>query len=153
MSALLLHAFGRDKENLVSLVTLVAGEIGDNSFAHNVGNWPDIPGVFYAYDIKKKIIVLADRGRGIRATLQNIRPNISSDIEALRVAFTEVISGRSPEKRGNGLTVVRRVAETGEIGLLLRSGIGKVDILKSKGPMKITMADQNIRGAYAVITF
>jgi len=36
-----------------SLVVAVAGEIGNNSFDHNLGNWPDLPGVFFAYDIEK----------------------------------------------------------------------------------------------------
>lgn len=138
---------------LASLLTLVAGEIGDNSFAHNVGNWPDVPGVFYAYDIAKRIIVLADRGRGVRATLRQVRPNLNTDTDALKVAFTEIISGRNPEKRGNGLKVVRRVAESEEIGLLFRSGIGLVNIPTHPGLMRITMADTNIRGTYSVILF
>ena len=36
------------------LVVAVAGEIGDNSFSHNLGNWPDVPGIFFGYDINKK---------------------------------------------------------------------------------------------------
>lgn len=141
-------------QELASLVTLVVGEIGDNSFAHNIGNWSDTTGIFYAYDFTKRIIVLADRGRGIKATLQQIRPNIATDTEALTVAFTEVISGRSPEKRGNGLKVVRRVLESNEISLIFRSGIGLVSILPSTSKkMEISMADNNIRGTYCVITF
>lgn len=140
-------------EDLASLLTLVAGEIGDNSFAHNVGNWPDVPGIFYAYDLSKRIIVLADRGRGVKATLRQVRPNLQSDTEALKVAFTEIVSGRNPEKRGNGLKVVRRVAETQNIGLILRSGLGMVTIPREPGNMHITMADENISGTYAVIVF
>src|SRR3989338_4782583 len=41
MSAILLRSLGKNSEDLVSLLALVAGEIGDNSFAHNFGNWPD----------------------------------------------------------------------------------------------------------------
>lgn len=140
-------------EDLASLLALVAGEIGDNSFAHNVGNWPDVPGVFYAYDIAKRVIVLADRGRGVKATLQQVRPNLDSDVDALNVAFTEIVSGRNPEKRGNGLKVVRNVVESTEIGLLFRSGIGVVTIPTKPGLMRIKMADGNIRGTYAVILF
>lgn len=143
----------RVSEDLASLLTLVTGEIGDNSFAHNVGNWPDVPGVFYAYDIDKRIIVLADRGRGVKTTLQQIRPNLTTDTEALKVAFTEIVSGRNPEKRGNGLKVVRRIAESNQIGLLFRSGVGVVTIPLNPGAMRIGMADENIRGAYAVILF
>ena len=148
-----LQKSGEISEDLVSLVTLVAGEIGDNSFAHNVGNWPEMPGVFYAYNIAKRIIVLADRGRGVKTTLQQVRPNLTTDVEALNVAFTEIVSGRNPEKRGNGLKVVRNIAESKEIGLLFRSGIGMVNIPLHPGSMRIMMTDGNIRGTYAVIQF
>ena len=144
---------GSISEDMASLLTLVAGEIGDNSFAHNGANWPDIPGVFYAYDIDKRLIVLADRGRGVKATLRQIRPSLTTDMDALKVAFTEIVSGRSPEKRGNGLKVVRNVIESKEIGLSFRSGIGLVDIPLGPGLMQIRMTDENIRGTYAVILF
>ena len=140
-------------EDIASLLTLMAGEIGDNSFAHNGGNWPDVRGVFYAYDIKKRVIVLADRGRGVRATLQHVRPNLSNDVDALRVAFTEIVSGRDPEKRGNGLKVVRATAESQAFTLKFRSGVGVVQISKKVNPMHIDMAKENIRGTYAVIMY
>lgn len=153
MSIILLKELGSDAEDLVSLLTLIAGEIGDNSFAHNIGNWPDVLGVFFTYDVNKRIIVLADRGRGVLTTLRYVRPSLANDIDALRVAFTEVVSGRAPEKRGNGLKVVRRVVESNKIGLLLRSGLGVVRIPKNPGSMNISMAEENVRGAYAIITF
>ena len=140
-------------EDLASLLTLVAGEIGDNSFAHNMGSWRDTPGIFFAYDLGKRLIILADRGHGVKTTLQRVRPNLSSDIDALQVAFTEVISGRSPEKRGNGLKVVRRVAEEHLIGLVFRSGIGVVTIPQGAGSMKIALSDGNVPGTYAVISY
>lgn len=153
MSIVLSKALGNDALGLVSLVTLVAGEIGDNSFAHNFGNWPDVPGVFFAYDADKRIIVLADRGRGILTTLRQVRPNLANDVDALNVAFTEIISGRSPEKRGNGLKVVRKVTESNMISLVLRSGLGMVHVPKNPGSMVISIAKENIRGTYTVITF
>ncbi len=153
MVAVFQQALGADAEDLISLLGLVAGEIGDNAFAHNAGNWPDVPGIFYGYDERKRHIVLADRGRGVRATLQRVRPAIASDIEALRIAFTETISGRDPEKRGNGLKVVREIAEKKAIGLMFRSGLGLIRIPKQPGPMDSTMAKENVRGVYAVITF
>jgi len=141
-------------QELASLITLIVGEIGDNSFAHNIGNWPDKTGIFYACDFTKKIVVLADRGRGIKKTLQQVRPNIETDEEALNVAFTEVISGRDPEKRGNGLKVVRKILESNEISLTFRSGIGLVSILPSTSKkIQVTMSDTNVRGTYAVISF
>src|SRR3989338_7939777 len=139
---------------LASLIPLIAGEIGDNSFAHNVGNWPDVPGIFYSYDLRKRIIVLAVRGRGVKTTLQQVRPSISSDTEALIVAFNEIISGRNPEKRGNGLKVVRNVIESKEIGLLFRSGIANASVRLKKPDKIITkIAKENIRGTYSVIMF
>lgn len=140
-------------ESMASLLTLIAGEIGDNSYMHNVGNWPDVPGIFFAYDITKRIIVLADRGQGIRNTLSRVRPSIGSDVEALNIAFTEILSGRSPEKRGNGLKVVRHIVETHPIGLLFRSGLAVAKSPQQDGSLKIDMAAENIRGTYAVIMF
>jgi hypothetical protein len=141
-------------ETLDSLITLITGEIGDNSFAHNTGNWPDTPGIFYAYDLRKRIIVIADRGRGVKMTLHQVRPSISTDVEALKVAFTEIVSGRNPERRGNGLKVVLSAVESNPIGLLLQSGIGVANVaIKKPGFLRIGMAAQNIRGSYGVIRF
>jgi hypothetical protein len=141
-------------ESLASLLTLIAGEIGDNSFAHNIGNWLDLPGVFYAYDLKKRIIVLADRGRGVKTTLQQVRPSIDTDIQAITVAFNEVISGRDPEKRGNGLKVIRGIVEAKEIGLLFRSGIAMAHVpIKKPGLVSINSTPENIRGTYSVIMY
>ena len=153
MSTVFLQALSPTTANteLISLLTLVVGEIGDNSFAHNLGNWPDIPGVFFAYDVHRRLIVLADRGRGVLKTLQQIRPALDNDLDALRVAFTEVISGRDPEKRGNGLKVVRKVAEVNPINLVFRSGLGVVAIGGSPRSMEISMAEANIRGTFATI--
>ena len=52
-------------KDLFSLIVSVAGEIGNNSYDHNIGKWPDTPGIFFGYDLNKKQIVLADRGLGI----------------------------------------------------------------------------------------
>jgi hypothetical protein len=140
-------------EDMASLLTVIAGEIGDNSFMHNIGNWPDVAGIFFAYDINKRVIVLADRGQGVRKTLSRVRPNIQTDTEALHVAFTEIVSGREPEKRGNGLKVVRQIVESNQIGLLFRSGLASVESPKQAHPIEIDLESENVRGAYAVITF
>ncbi len=154
MSVVFLQALDSTLANtdLISLLTLVVGEIGDNSFAHNFGSWPDVPGVFFAYDVNKRLIVLADRGRGVLATLQRIRPSLDNDLDALKVAFTEVISGRDPEKRGNGLKVIREIAESNPISLLFRSGLGLVQFPGSPPKMRVSMVGENIRGTYAIIT-
>src|SRR4030042_12340 len=97
------------KENKAYIVAAIAGEIGNNSFDHNLGSWEDIPGVFFGceYADDELIVALADRGQGVFATLKKVKPELTNDIEALEVAFTEIISGRAPEVRGNGLKVVR----------------------------------------------
>ena len=90
------------QETKNSLLVAIAGEIGNNSFDHNLGSWRDIAGVYFR-NFEKKLLVVADRGQGVRKTLSRIIPDIGSDKEAVEIAFTKVISGRSPEQRGNGL--------------------------------------------------
>ncbi len=136
------------------LVTAVAGEIGNNSFDHNLGNWPDIPGLFFGYDLNKRVIVLADRGVGIKSTLLRVRPGLKDDIEALTVAMTEFVSGRTPEQRGNGLKFVRTVAIQNPIGIALQSGIAIATIEKNNSKkLKVTLADRNVRGVLARIEY
>ena len=142
-----------DIKNIVSLISAVTGEIGNNSFDHNFGNWPDVPGTFFDYNTDKRIIVLADRGLGIRATLLRVRPNLKDDIEALTVAFKERVSGRAPEQRGNGLKFVHNVAIKYPVGVSLQSGTALVEIAKDKGRFKVGLAERNIRGALAKIIY
>lgn len=136
-----------------SLVVAVAGEIGNNSFDHNLGNWPDIPGIFFAYDIHKRNIVLADRGLGILATLKRVRPALNNHREALRVAFTEIISGRAPESRGNGLKFVRKIISENPIGLTFRTGDAELILTKNSDALDIRPSAEPFRGCLALITF
>jgi len=138
---------------LAPLIVAITGEVGNNSFDHNFGNWPDMPGIFFVYDINKRIIVLADRGVGIRATLLRARPNLKDDISALSVAFTERLSGRFPEQRGNGLKFVNNVATKNQIGISLQSGTAIAEIAKQNGILKVNLADRYIRGTLSVITY
>src|SRR3989338_3183341 len=62
-----------------SLITAIAGEIGNNAYDHNLGNWPDVPGVFFIYSLTKKIIAIADRGQGVLTTLKKVRPDLKND--------------------------------------------------------------------------
>ncbi|MBI2042091.1 MAG: MerR family DNA-binding transcriptional regulator [Candidatus Nealsonbacteria bacterium] len=140
-------------KNIAPLIIAVTGEIGNNSFDHNFGNWPDVPGVFFGYNTDKRIIVLADRGLGIRATLLRVRPEIKDDINALTVAFTERISGRAPEQRGNGLKFVRDIAVKYPIGVSLQSGAAIAAIAKDGGQLKIKLAERNMRGTLAKIIY
>jgi excisionase family DNA binding protein len=109
-------------ENYTALIVAITGEIGNNAFDHNLGNWPDVSGMFFAYDTNKKQIAIADRGRGVLKTLRRVVPSIENDAEALKIAFTEKISGRAPEARGNGLKLVHKIVINNPINLKFYTG-------------------------------
>jgi len=138
---------------ILPLIVAVAGEIGNNSFDHNLGRWPDIPGIFFGYDIGKRRVVLADRGLGVLATLKRVRPELKNHLEALRVAFTEIVSGRAPEARGNGLKFVRQVVAENPISLFFRSGDAELRLKKDNDQLFITRSHINTHGCFAVIKF
>ena len=50
----------------------------------------------------------------------------------MEVAFTEFISGRAPEKRGNGLKLVREVVLANPIDLFYTSGDAEVRMQEIK---------------------
>lgn len=135
------------------LVVAVAGEIGNNSFDHNLGNWPDTPGIFFAYDIHKRSIVLADRGLGILATLKRVKPELNSNAKALEVAFTEILSGRAPESRGNGLKFVRKIVAENPIDLLFQTGDAELILTRNSNILDIEHSSKPFRGCLALITF
>lgn len=140
-------------EKLFSIIIAIAGEIGNNSFDHNLGKWPDIQGIFFGYDISKRQIVLADRGLGILETLRQVRPTLQNHTEAVRVAFTEILSARAPEKRGNGLKFVREVTTTQPIDLFFESGDAEVRIKAPDKTFNLTRGQEIIRGCLAIIQF
>lgn len=114
-------------EKQVALLVAIVGEIGNNAFDHNLGQWQDIPGCWLEHGRmgNSAWCVVADRGQGLLNSLRRIRPALKNDQEALKVAFTEVLSGRSPEKRGNGLKFVKKVLEMKHNrGLCMVSGAG-----------------------------
>ncbi len=151
MEMLLMQKQGFEK--LYSLIVLIAGEIGDNSFAHNLGRWPDTPGIFFGYNLDKKQIVLADRGLGILETLRKVRSSLKNHVEAVQVAFNEFLSGRAPEKRGNGLKLVREVTMTQPIDLFFISGDAEVRIKAPEKTFNLTRGQEILRGCFAVIQF
>lgn len=135
-----------------SLIVAIAGEIGNNSFDHNLGNWRDEPGVFFGFDISKRCVVLADRGQGIWQTLKRVRPQLSDDSEALIMAFTEIVSGRAPEERGNGLKFVRKVITKNQMRLLFKTGKAELEIFDDS-PLAIRLSASEVKGCLALITF
>jgi excisionase family DNA binding protein len=136
-----------------SLITAAVGEIGNNSFDHNIGNWPDVPGIFFGYNLPKKQIVLADRGQGILKTLKRVRPGLENDAQALRTAFTEIVSGRAPEERGNGLKFVRKIIPLAKLDLSFQSGDAILKIDSESEDLDIAETKNVIRGCLVLIKF
>lgn len=137
----------------VSLIVSAAGEIGNNSFDHNLGMWPDITGIFFGWDIIKRQVVLADRGQGILETLRRVRPALKNHSEALNVAFTEIISGRAPEARGNGLKYVRKVITENSMSLWFASGDGELSIERGAQNLCVETGRPTFHGCVAIIFF
>jgi len=138
---------------LFPLVVAIAGEIGNNSYDHNLGNWPDVPGAFFGYNIDERKVVLGDRGQGLLKTLKQVRPGLSSHAEALKVAFTEFISGRSPEVRGNGLKWVKELVLKYDFKLFFQTGDAVLNLGRENKNLKIENSRDFIRGAFALINF
>lgn len=139
--------------NFASLISAIVGEIGNNSFDHNLGNWPDILGVYFAYSLSQKKIILADRGLGILSTLRKILPELKNHKEALKIAFTEIVSGRAPESRGNGLKFVRNVVIKNPITLFFQTGNAILTLDQDNTDVVIKETDESMRGCLAVIQY
>jgi len=143
----------KDTNVLFPSLTSIAGEIGNNSYDHNLGQWPDTPGIFFGYDLNKKQIVLADRGLGILKTLKRVRPELKDHEEALKMAFTEVVSGREPEARGNGLKYVRKIIAENPINLIFQTGNAKLILNGGTANLDIKTVKENISGCLVLITY
>lgn len=140
-------------EEIFPLVIAVCGEIGGNSFDHNIGKWPDLHGIFFSYDIENREVVLADRGVGIKNTLRQTVPTIQNDKEALRIAFTDFISGRAGESRGNGLKFVREVVEKNLMHLKFQTGDAQLEIKRESQDLDIEKAVRYLSGCIAYIKY
>ena len=103
------------------LISAIIGEIGSNTFDHNWDYAKGYPRGVYFNNEDINCIILADYGRGIKKSLAAVR-NCESDLEALKVAFTEQISGRAPEQRGNGLKFVLESVKQKKWYLYFQSG-------------------------------
>ena len=142
--------------NVVALITSAIGEIGDNCFAHNTPNWIDIRGCWFEYELEDAVLHcnIADRGRGILASLQGVRPTLHAAKDALLTALTERVTGRAPEQRGNGLKFVMSVMTRLQKGSFsLQSGDAiftcALPLDQSKIMEYIIKSPQSIRGTYS----
>ncbi len=137
---------------IFSLLVAIAGEIGNNSFDHNLGNWRDANGIFFGYNISAVKLILADRGQGVLTTLKRAKPSLSNYNDALKIAFTEIISGRAPESRGNGLKFVKEVVMEYNFKLSFQSGDAILNLRKKDG-LIIKNSDKFMNGCFAILTF
>lgn len=147
-------AFESDRKNNLDIIyplIAIIGEIGNNSYDHNIGNWRDVMGIYFNVNFDNKTIVIADRGQGIFASIQKVKPDVKTDIKALKIAFTEVISGRFPEKRGNGLKFVTKVAE--DLGLKIELFSGNAIARIESKQLNFTQNDDKINGVLAIIKY
>jgi hypothetical protein len=134
------------------LEAAIIGEIGNNTFDHNF-IFKNIyqKGVYCDFDFREKYVVLGDYGRGIKDSLIHIIPNIKNDLEALEIAFTRKISGRSPEQRGNGLKFVSETIQNNNWHLYFQSG--DAYCLINKFGIKYANSNMSISGCLAIINF
>jgi len=140
-------------EDKAALVTAITGEIGNNSYDHNLGNWEDVMGIFFACSLSEKSIVLADRGQGILKTLRRVKPGLKNHKSALKVAFSERISGRYPENRGNGLKFVKQVVNQNNISLTFQTGDALLNLENKNGKIDIDTADSSIVGCLVTVSY
>ena len=138
-------------ETQYHLLVASVGEIGNNSFDHNLGKWLDIPGVIFGHNNQEKIIVIADRGQGIRKTLSRVVPSINDDQTAIKIALTEIVSGRAPEQRGNGLKFVLNNVIKNGWDFYLQSGNGLAEVENGKVDLKTTAEIAN--GCLSIIKY
>lgn len=111
----------KEKEFDFSALLLSAiSEIGGNAFDHNLGKFKESPGVCFYYN--KRQVVLFDDGQGIKSSLSAAGIKCKNEQEYINKSMNEVVSGRAPEKRGNGLKLVKSVVEKLGIGFCLKSG-------------------------------
>jgi hypothetical protein len=134
------------------LEAAIIGEIGNNTFDHNFmfRNMCQ-KGVYCDFYFREKYVIVGDYGRGIKDSLIHIVPNIKNDAEALETAFTERISGRYPEPRGNGLKFVSEAIQNNNWNLYFQSGAAYC-LINNRG-IHYTNTTISILGCLAIINF
>lgn len=109
------------------LLGAILGELTNNAFDHNLGHWDKTPGCVVGFQIdqatKTLQLAIGDRGQGVISSLQSTVGLKISPQDVLFKAFNERISGRAPEKRGNGLKfVLKHINEKNNYLLCLTQG-------------------------------
>jgi hypothetical protein len=139
-----------------SLVVSSFLEIVDNAFTHNLGRWPTshykrVASIFIDDITKKKFtIAVADIGIGFKQTLKLKYPDLSSELDAIKLAIKPNVSSRPTDYKGqkmggNGLYYLQKNIFNGLSGrLFIRScdcfceilSANKIQELESDLPFK-----------------
>lgn len=139
-------------EDIAYFTYAILGELGNNSFDHNIGQWPNIPGIFFSCECSNGslIAIVADRGVGVLTTLRRALPELQNDQDAILAAFTKRISGRIGEKRGNGLKFVKENIENNHFLFEFLSGSAKISI---NAKTEITEMNNNVNGCLSILKY
>ena len=106
------------------LVGSSLGEIVDNAFSHNIGQWsndigPLVIGLMQNNIQKRELTVsICDFGVGFLQTIQHNFPKIVTEAGAVSLALKANITGRPNQRGGNGLLFLQKNIFNGFKGML-----------------------------------
>ncbi len=135
--------FGLNDED-AKRALVIFGELGNNVFDHNLGNWPtNFSGsivVAQNYPQLKRIeCVIADAGVGFLGSLRAAFPTLRNNLEAIQKGL-EGSTGRIGETRGNGLKTIQNWTINNFHGILnIHSGNGLVQVDENGTQIKEVM--------------
>lgn len=141
--------YARESKNYLGAA--VVGEIGNNTFDHNwnfVARYPR--GTYLKFERQQNMVILADFGRGVRESLKVVF-DARDDEDAVKAAFTQRISGRAAEQRGNGLKFVLESVVSKKWSMYYQSGTGCCIV--DKGDIIFTISDLKVPGCFAILFF
>lgn len=116
-----------------SKATALVGELGNNVFDHNSGNWPtDVVGCIIAAqhypDLRTIEVTVGDPGVGFYGSLKAAFPELRNDLEAIKKGLAGN-TGRIGEVRGNGLKLIQQWTIQDFSGkVMIHSGEGLVTV-------------------------
>lgn len=111
-------------EDMSMLVSSSLGEIIDNAFSHNIGQWsndigPLVTALMQNDSQKRELTIsICDFGVGFLHTLRNNYPEISTEKEAIQLALKANTTGRPNQRGGNGLLFLQKNIFNGFKGTL-----------------------------------
>jgi len=136
-------------EDCSYLVLSSLGEIGNNCFDHNLGYWQGPPGCLFIR--QNKYALIADRGQGIKSSLSRVIDFSKETTSALEIAYSRVVTGRAPERRGNGLKFVKKNINQCKVSLAVASDSETI----SFGPANTDIQINNLKkpGVFSLMSW